>query len=105
MAVFPLGLLGASANLVKQPLPLWWNACAVQQADSPGLPSGIKAAVAAWSLVHGFAILSLGGYVEALDEARRPSAHKMVKVPKVRAAPSRKKLYYIVHLSRVLALS
>jgi AcrR family transcriptional regulator len=46
-------------------------------------PSATKAAMAAWSLVHGFAILSLGGYLEALPEALRPSVREVVKMLEV----------------------
>lgn len=55
---------------------------AVQQV-APDLPSVTKAAVAAWSLVHGFAILSLGGYLAALPEARRPAARDVVQMLEV----------------------
>ncbi|MCA3367390.1 MAG: TetR/AcrR family transcriptional regulator [Roseomonas sp.] len=55
---------------------------AVQQV-APDLPSVTKAAVAAWSLVHGFAILSLGGYLAALPEARRPTARDVVRMLEV----------------------
>jgi hypothetical protein len=46
-------------------------------------PSATKAAMAAWSLVHGFAILSLGGYLEALPEALRPNVREVVKMLEV----------------------
>ena len=49
-------------------------------------PSATKAAIAAWSLVHGFAILSLGGYLEALPEDRRPTVREVVKMLEVRLA-------------------
>ncbi|MCA3323235.1 MAG: TetR/AcrR family transcriptional regulator [Roseomonas sp.] len=55
---------------------------AVQQV-APDLPSVTKAAVAAWSLVHGFAILSLGGYLAALPEARRPTTRDVVRMLEV----------------------
>lgn len=55
---------------------------AVQQV-APDLPSVTKAAAAAWSLVHGFAILSLGGYLAALPEARRPTARDVVQMLEV----------------------
>ncbi|MCA3363496.1 MAG: TetR/AcrR family transcriptional regulator [Roseomonas sp.] len=55
---------------------------AVQQV-APDLPRVTKAAVAAWSLVHGFAILSLGGYLAALPEARRPTARDVVRMLEV----------------------
>ena len=49
-------------------------------------PSATKAAIAAWSLVHGFAILSLGGYLEALPEDRRPNVREVVKMLEVSLA-------------------
>ncbi|MCA3358772.1 MAG: TetR/AcrR family transcriptional regulator [Roseomonas sp.] len=49
-------------------------------------PTATKAAMAAWSLVHGFAILSLGGYLEALPEALRPSVREVVKMLEVSLA-------------------
>ena len=49
-------------------------------------PSATKAAIAAWSLVHGFAILSLGGYLEALPEDRRPTVREVVKMLEVSLA-------------------
>ena len=49
-------------------------------------PSATKAAMAAWSLVHGFAILSLRGYLEALPEALRPSVREVVKMLEVSLA-------------------
>ncbi len=49
-------------------------------------PSATKAAIAAWSLVHGFAILSLGGYLEALPEVLRPSVREVVKMLEVSLA-------------------
>ena len=49
-------------------------------------PSATKAAMAAWSLVHGFAILSLGGYLEALPEALRPNVREVVKMLEVSLA-------------------
>ena len=49
-------------------------------------PTATKAAIAAWSLVHGFAILSLGGYLEALPEALRPSVREIVKMLEVSLA-------------------
>ncbi len=49
-------------------------------------PSATKAAIAAWSLVHGFAILSLGGYLEALPEDRRPTVREVVKMLEVSMA-------------------
>ena len=49
-------------------------------------PSATKAAIAAWSLVHGFAILSLGGYLEALPEDQRPTVREVVKMLEVRLA-------------------
>ena len=49
-------------------------------------PSATKAAIAAWSLVHGFAILSLGGYLEALPEDQRPNVREVVKMLEVSLA-------------------
>lgn len=49
-------------------------------------PSATKAAIAAWSLVHGFAILSLGGYLEALPEDQRPTVREVVKMLEVSLA-------------------
>ena len=49
-------------------------------------PSATKAAMAAWSLVHGFAILSLGGYLEALPETLRPNVREVVKMLEVSLA-------------------
>ncbi len=49
-------------------------------------PSATKAAIAAWSLVHGFAILSLGGYLEARPEDRRPTVREVVKMLEVSLA-------------------
>jgi len=49
-------------------------------------PSATKAAIAAWSLVHGFAILSLGGYLEALPDALRPSVREVLKTLEVSLA-------------------
>ncbi|MFN8882228.1 MAG: TetR/AcrR family transcriptional regulator, partial [Alphaproteobacteria bacterium] len=49
-------------------------------------PTATKAAIAAWSLVHGFAILSLGGYLEALPEVLRPSVREVVKMLEVSLA-------------------
>jgi AcrR family transcriptional regulator len=36
-----------------------------------------KAAIAAWSLVHGYAALRLGGYLQGVPEARRPSVREV----------------------------
>jgi AcrR family transcriptional regulator len=36
-----------------------------------------KAAVAAWSTVHGYAVLRLGGYLQGVPEARRPSVREV----------------------------
>jgi AcrR family transcriptional regulator len=51
-------------------------------------PAATKAAVAAWSLVHGFAILSIGGYLEALPEAQRPNVLEISKMLQVKAQDS-----------------
>ena len=59
---------------------------AAVQRVAPDLPSATKAAIAAWSLMHGFAILSLGGYLEALPEDRRPNVREVVKMLEVSLA-------------------
>ena len=61
------------------------SVAAVQQVAMDD-PSATKAAIAAWSLVHGFAILSLGGYLEALPEALRPNVREVVKMLEVSLA-------------------
>ena len=40
----------------------------------PESPEVFKAAIAAWSVVHGYATLGLEGYLQALPAAHRPSA-------------------------------
>ncbi|MCA3278603.1 MAG: TetR/AcrR family transcriptional regulator [Roseomonas sp.] len=53
---------------------------AAVQGVAPHPIGATKAAVAAWSLVHGFAILSIGGYLEALPEERRPNLRDVMKM-------------------------
>jgi hypothetical protein len=44
----------------------------------PESPEVFKAAIAAWSVVHGYATLGLEGYLQALPAAHRPSAREVV---------------------------
>ena len=44
----------------------------------PDSPEVFKAAIASWSVVHGFATLGLEGYLQALPPAHRPSAGEVV---------------------------
>jgi AcrR family transcriptional regulator len=44
----------------------------------PESPEVFKAAIAAWSVVHGYATLGLEGYLQALPAAHRPSASEVV---------------------------
>jgi len=53
---------------------------AAVRGESPQSPAVVKAAVAAWSLVHGYATLDVGGYLPALPQACQPSALEVVRM-------------------------
>jgi AcrR family transcriptional regulator len=53
-----------------------------EAADAPGV---MKAAVAAWSLVHGHAILGEQGHLQALPPAQRPSTREIAAMLDVTA--------------------
>ncbi len=52
---------------------------------SPESPEVTKAAVAAWSLVHGYVTLGLSGHLHALPEAERPTPRELVRLLDVAA--------------------
>ncbi len=55
--------------------------CVAAILDEPADSSPVlKAAVAAWALVHGYATLGVDGYLQALPEPGRPSAQELVRM-------------------------
>lgn len=46
--------------------------------EPPDAPEVIRAAIAAWSVAHGFATLGIEGYLQALPAAQRPTAREVV---------------------------
>lgn len=47
--------------------------------EQPQSPTAMKASLAAWSLVHGYAMLSLEGYMDALPDEFRLSVAEVVR--------------------------
>ena len=58
---------------------------AAVRGEAPDSPGVAKASVAAWSLVHGYAILGEQGHLQALPPAQQPSAREVAAMLDVKA--------------------
>lgn len=54
------------------------DAVAALRGEAAEAPSVTKRALAAWALVHGYALLALQGHLAALSAERRPSPHEVL---------------------------
>ena len=77
------GRFGAQARLLEAAnaaFDVVINCVAALRGASPDSAEAVKAAVGVWSMVHGYAMLDIGGYLAGMAEQKRPSAAEVLRL-------------------------